>query len=128
MFIPRWIIYLEILFKESQSKNKKEVKIVFTIGIKKEIDRLIKNDLNFRYIKKLVLYFWKVDPKAIYYKYCEIGHEKPKICGNRLFMCEICGKDYYINNYIYNILIYKARKERRCLYDLVKCGNYINIS
>ena len=57
MFTPRWIIYLERLFKESQSKNRKETKVVLTINIKEETDRLIKNDLNFRYIKKLVSYF-----------------------------------------------------------------------
>ena len=54
---PRWIIYSERLFKESQSKNRKEVEIIFCINTKKEADRLIKNDLNFRYIRKSVLYF-----------------------------------------------------------------------
>ena len=57
-----------------------------------------------------------------------MGHEKPEICGDRFFIYEICGRDYYINDYIYNILIYKARKRKRCLYDLVKYGNYISIS
>ena len=57
MLTPKWIIYLERLFKESQSKNRKEAEIILTIGIKKETDRLIKNDLNFRYIRKSVLYF-----------------------------------------------------------------------
>ena len=57
-----------------------------------------------------------------------MGHEKPKVCEDRFFIYKICGRDYHINNYIYNILIYKARKEKRCLQDLVKYGNYINIS
>ena len=57
MLTPKWIIYLERLFKESQWKNKKGIKIILTINTKKKIDRLIKNDLNFRYIRKLVLYF-----------------------------------------------------------------------
>ena len=56
-----------------------------------------------------------------------MGHEKPEICGNRLSICEIYGKDYYINNYIYNMLICKVRKKRRCLYDLVKYDNYTNM-
>ena len=50
-------MYFERLFKESQSKNKKRVKIVLIINIKEKTDRLIKNGLNFRYIRKLVLYF-----------------------------------------------------------------------
>ena len=57
MFIPRWIIYPERLLKESQSKNRKGVKIILIMGIKEEINRLIKNDLNFGHIKKSVLYF-----------------------------------------------------------------------
>ena len=56
-----------------------------------------------------------------------MGHKKPEVCGDRLLICEICGRDYHINDYICNILIYKARKERRCLYDLVKCDNYISM-
>ena len=47
----------ERLLEESQSKNKKGVKIVLTMGIKEEIDRLIKNGLNFGHIRKSVLYF-----------------------------------------------------------------------
>ena len=97
------------------------------MGTKEEIDRLIKNGLNFGYMRKSVLYFWEVDSRIICYRYYEIRHEKPEICGDRLFMCKICGRDYYTNDYIYNILIYKARKKRRCLYDLVKYGNYISI-
>ena len=55
-------------------------------------------------------------------------HEKPKICENKPSIYKIYGKDYHTNNHIYNILIYKARKRRRCLYDLIKYDNYINIS
>ena len=62
------------------------------------------------------------------YRYCGIGHEKPEICENRLPIYKIYERDHYINNYIYNILIYKARKRRRYLHDLIKYGNYINIS
>ena len=47
----------ERLFKENQSKNRKGAEVVLIMGIKEEIDRLIKNGLNFRYIKKSVLYF-----------------------------------------------------------------------
>ena len=57
MFIPRWIIYPERLLKKSQSKNRKGAEIILIIGTKEETDRLIKNDLNFRYIRKLILYF-----------------------------------------------------------------------
>ena len=45
------------LYTESQSNNRKNVKIILTMGTKKEADRLVKNGLNFRNIKKLVLYF-----------------------------------------------------------------------
>ena len=128
MLTPRWIIYPERLLKESQSKNKKRVEVVFIINIKEKIDRLVKNGLNFRYIRKLVLYFQKVNLRAIYYRYCEIGHEKPKACGDKPSIYEIYGRNYHTNNYIYNMLTCKARKRRRCLYDLVKCGNYININ
>ena len=128
MFTSRWIIHFERLFKESQSKNRKGVKILFIISTKKKTDRLIKNGLNFKYIKKSVLYFQKVDFRTIYYKYCEMGHEKPKVCGDRLSIYKIYGKNYYINNYTYNILICKARKKRRYLYDLIKYGNYTNIN
>ena len=56
-----------------------------------------------------------------------MGHEKLEVCGDRPFIYEIYGKDYYTNNYIDNILTYKARKRRRCLYNLVKYENYISI-
>ena len=57
IFTSKWIIHPERLLKKSQSKNRKGVKIVLTVGIKEKADRLIKNDLNFRYIRKSVLYF-----------------------------------------------------------------------
>ena len=57
MFISRWIIYSKRLLKESQSKNKKGVKVVFIVSTKEKIERLIKNGLNFGYIRKSVLYF-----------------------------------------------------------------------
>ena len=50
-------MHLERLLEESQSKNRKGVEIVLTMGIKEETDRLVKNGLNFRHIRKLVLYF-----------------------------------------------------------------------
>ena len=56
-----------------------------------------------------------------------MGYEKPEVCGDRLFMYEICEKDYYTDNYTYNMIIYKDKKGRRCLYDLIKCGNYTSI-
>ena len=57
MFISRWILYSDRLYIESQLNNKKGVEIVFIMGIKEEADRLIKNRLNFRNIRKSVLYF-----------------------------------------------------------------------
>ena len=57
ILIPRWILHLNRLYAESQLNNKKGVKIVFTLGTKEEADRLVKNRLNFRNIRKLVLYF-----------------------------------------------------------------------
>ena len=57
MLTPKWIIYFERLFKENQSKNRKGTEVILIIGIKEEVDRLVKNDLNFRYMRKLVLYF-----------------------------------------------------------------------
>ena len=47
----------ERLFKKSRSKNRKGAEIVFIMGITKKVDRLVKNGLNFRYIRKLILYF-----------------------------------------------------------------------
>ena len=54
-------------------------------------------------------------------------HEKPKVYENRPLIYKIYGRDYYTNNHTCNILTYKARKKRKCLYDLIKYGNYINI-
>ena len=127
MFTPRWIIHPERLFEESQSKNRKGVEVVFIVGTKKEVDRLIKNGLNFRYIRKSVLYFQKINPRAICYRCCEMGHEKPKAYENRLPIYKIYEKDYHINNYTCNMLTYKARKRRRYLHDLVKYDNYTSI-
>ena len=127
MFIPKQIVHLERLFEKSQSKNRKGVEIVLIMGIKEEVDRLVKNGLNFRYIKKSVLYFQEADLRTICYRCCKIGHEKSEIYENKFPIYKICGKNYYINNYTYNILIYKVRKKRKYLYDLIKCGNYINI-
>ena len=98
------------------------------MGIKEEADRLIKNRLNFRNIRKLVLYFQEADPRVIYYKYYGIRYEKLEIYGDKPSIYEIYGKNYYINNHTYNIIIYKNKKKKRCLYDLIKYGNYININ
>ena len=128
MFIPRWILHLDKLYIENQLNNRKGVEIVFILGIKEEADRLVKNGLNFGNIRKLVLYFWEADFRVICYKYCGMGHEKPEVCGDRPLIYEICEKNHYTNNYTYNIIIYKDKKGRRCLYDSVKYGNYININ
>ena len=56
-----------------------------------------------------------------------MGHEKPEACGDRPPIYEIYEKDYYTNNHTYNIIIYKGKKGRRCLYDLIKYGNYTSI-
>ena len=50
-------MYPDRLYTENQSNNKKGVKIMFIINIKKEADHLVKNKLNFKNIRKLVLYF-----------------------------------------------------------------------
>ena len=97
------------------------------MGIKEKTDRLVKNGLNFGYIRKSVLYFWEADFKAICYRCCGMGHEKPKVCGDKPPICKICGRDYYTDDYTCNMLTYKVRKKRRYLYDLVKYGNYISI-
>ena len=57
MLTPRWILHPDRLYAESQLNNRKGAEIVFIVGIKEEADRLIKNRLNFRNIRKLVLYF-----------------------------------------------------------------------
>ena len=51
-----------------------------------------------------------------------------KACGDKPFVYEVYIKDHYINNYTCNIIIYKGKKKKRCLYDLIKYENYINIS
>ena len=57
MLISRWILHPDRLYVESQLNNRKGAEIVLIMGTKKETDRLIKNRLNFRNIKKSVLYF-----------------------------------------------------------------------
>ena len=69
-----------------------------------------------------------MDSRAIYYKYYGIRYEKLKTYEDKPFIYKIYEKDYYINNYTYNIIIYKSKKKRRCLYNLIKYGNYININ
>ena len=56
-----------------------------------------------------------------------MGHEKPEVYENKPPIYEICEKDHYTNNYTCNLIIYKSKKRRRYLYDLVKYENYINI-
>ena len=57
MFTSRWILHPDRLYIKSQLNNRKDVEIIFIISIKKEADRLVKNRLNFKNIKKSVLYF-----------------------------------------------------------------------
>ena len=111
MLTPRWILHPDRLYVESQLNNRKGVKIVFIVGTKEEADRQIKNGLNFKNIKKLVLYFQEADPRVIYYKYCGIGYEKPEVYENKSYIYEIYGKDHHTNNYTYNIIIYKDKKK-----------------
>ena len=108
--------------------NRIGAEIVFIVDIKKKADHLIKNGLNFRNIRKLITFFQEANLRIIYYKYYNIGYDKSEICGDRLFIYKIYKKDYNINNYNHNIINYKALKGRRCLHDLVKCDNYININ
>ena len=54
---PRWILHPDRLYIEIQLNNKKDAEIVLTLGTKNETDRLVKNRLNFKNIRKLVLYF-----------------------------------------------------------------------
>ena len=44
----------------------------------------------------------------MYYKYCGIRHEKSEVYGTRPPICEIYRKDYYTNNYTYNMIICKG--------------------
>ena len=81
---------------------------MFIVSTKKEAKRLIRSGLNFGLVRKLVVYFQEVDFRAICYKYYGIGHDKPGVYKDRFLMCIICGRDYDINNYKYNIIIYKV--------------------
>ena len=128
MFSPKQILYPNRLIDENQFINRINTEVVFIVGIKKKANRLVKNGLNFRSIRKLITFFWEANLKIICYKYYNIEYDKLEICGNRLLIYKIYEKDYNINNYIYNIVNYKALKKRRCLHDLVKYGNYININ
>ena len=128
MFFLRWILYPNRLVDENQFINRIGAEIIFIVGIKKKADRLVKNGLNFGSIRKLVTFFQEANLRVICYKYYNIGHDKSEICEDRLLIYKIYKKDYNTNNYIYNIINYKVLKGRRCLYDLVKYGNYINIS
>ena len=56
-----------------------------------------------------------------------MGHEKPEACENKPPIYEICGKDHHTNNYTCNVIIYKGKKGRKYLYDLVKYGNCISM-
>ena len=111
MLTPRWILHPDRLYSESQSNDRKGVEIVFTMGIKEETDRLIKNRFNFKNIRKSVLYFQEADPRAIYYKYCGIGHEKSETYENKPPIYEIYGKDHHTNNHTYNMITYKDKKK-----------------
>ena len=104
------------------------MEIIFIVDIKKKTNRLIKNGLNFKSIKKSITFFWEANLRVIYYKYYNIRYDKPEIYEDRPSIYKIYKKDYNINNYIYNIVNYKALKGRRCLHDLVKYRNYININ
>ena len=57
MFPLKWILYSNRLADESQSINRINTEIIFIIDIKKKTDRLIKNGLNFKNIKKSVTFF-----------------------------------------------------------------------
>ena len=74
------------LYTENRLNNKKGVKIIFIVGIKEKADRLVKNILNFKNIKKSVLYFLKADPRVIYYNYYGIRHEKLETYEDKLFI------------------------------------------
>ena len=112
MLTPRWILYSDRLYIKSQLNNRKDVEIIFIISIKEEADRLIKNRLNFRNIRKSVLYFQEADFRAIYYKYYEIRHEKPEAYENKPLIYEIYEKNHHTNNHTYNVIIYKSKKKK----------------
>ena len=82
--------------------------MVLTVNTKKKAKRFVRNGLNFGLIRKSVVYFWEADLKTIYYKYCDIGHDKLSIYRDRLLIYIIYGRDYNINNYKYNIITYKT--------------------
>ena len=108
MLVPRWIISPSRLYEESQSISKKGAEVMFIVNTKEKAEKLIKNGLNFGLARKSVAYFQEVDFKAICYKCCGIGHDKPGTYKDRLLMCIIYEKDHNTNNYKCNIIIYKA--------------------
>ena len=97
--------------------------MVFIVSTKEEAERLVRSGLNFGLARKSVVYFWEADPRAICYKCCGIGHDKPDACGDRLLICVICGRDHDTDDHKCNVMTCKAQKGRRCLHDSVKCGN-----
>ena len=82
--------------------------MVLTVSTKKEAERLVRSGLNFGLVRKSVVYFWEADFRAICYKCCGIGHDKPGACGDRLLMCIICGRDYDIDDHKCNIMTCKV--------------------
>ena len=92
MLPPKQILYPNRLVDESQFINKISTEIVLIIDIKIKTNRLIKKELNFRSIKKLVKFFQKTNIRVIYYKYYNIRHDKLGICGNRLSIYKIYKK------------------------------------
>ena len=108
MLIPRQIINLNKLYEENQLIDRKDAEVIFIVNIKEKAERFIRSGLNFGLIRKSVVYFWEADFRTICYKCCDIGHDKLDICKDRLLICIIYGKDYNINDYKYNIMIYKA--------------------
>ena len=127
MLFLKWILYPNRLTNESQFINKINTKVIFIVDTKKKTNRLVKNGLNFESIKKPITFFWKANLKTICYKYCNIRYDKSGIYGDRFLIYKIYKKDHNTNNHIYNIINYKASKRKRCLYDLIKYGNYINM-
>ena len=82
--------------------------MILTVNTKEKTKRLVRNELNFGLARKSIVHFQKTDPKAICYKYCDIGHDKSDIYKDRLLIYIIYGKDYNTNNYKYNIITYKV--------------------
>ena len=56
-----------------------------------------------------------------------MGHEQLKVYEDKPPIYEIYEKNYYINNHTCNIIIYKNKKRRKYLHDLIKYGNYTNM-